>query len=262
MHMPNTITTSARPEKPSPIRTSDVLRGILSNNPGVKHFTVRRILASVGSDRFDVSLLMFSIPGIVPVPSPQGFVAMPTGSIAYQLARGDARIDLPPFILQKKVSRRALAVAIHAVLPLLEGAEKYLRPRWAWVSHETTRRAVGLFAFLLAIAVGCPLLGFTPFHAASIFVIAVGMAEHDGLAVLLGVAAGLACLAFELSSGASAHVLRSKTLRWLRKLTKNLGASSLATVLERKGHPRLASLLRFQWTELLLLWNPELPAQA
>lgn len=238
-----------------------MLRGILSNNPGVKKFTVRRILASIGSERFDFSLMMFSLPGIVPVPGPQGLVAMPTGAIAYQLARGEQQIRLPRFILQKKVSRRALAVTIHAMLPLLELAEKYLKPRWAWVSHAATRRALGMFLFMLAVAVGCPLLGFTPLHAASIFVIALGMAEQDGLAVMLGVVSGLACLALEFSSGVSARLVRSKALRWVRKLTKKLGTSTLANLLAEKGYPLLARALRFHWTELLLLWNPEQPAQ-
>lgn len=258
--MPNPVTTSGRLENPSPMRSSEILRGILSNNPGIKKFTVRRILASIGSDRFDASLLMFSIPGIVPVPGPQGFAAMPAGSIAYQLALGAPRIQLPHFILQKKISRQALAVAIHAVLPLLEVAEKYLQPRWTWMDHAAMRRALGLFTLLLAIALGCPLLGFTPLHATSIFVIALGMAERDGLAVLLGVAGGLVGLALDLSAGVSARVLRSKALRWLRKLTRKLGTTTLATLLDRKGYPALAALLRFQWSDLLLVWNPEPPA--
>jgi hypothetical protein len=242
------------------MRSSDVLRGILSNNPGVERFTVRRILRSIGSERFDVSLMIFSLPAIVPVPGPIGIVALPTGRIAFQMLRGEQQVRLPRFLLKKTVSRRALAVAIHAVLPLLEVAEKHVRPRWAWVSHDTSRRMIGLFVLTLAVAIGCPLLGFTPFHATSIFMIALGMAEQDGLAVMIGVAAGLACLALELATGTSARALRSKSARWLRKVTKKLGTTPLADVLERNGQPGLARLLRFQWTQLLLLWNPELPA--
>ena len=255
----NTNATSGRPENPSRLRSSEVLRGILSNSPGVKRFTVRRILRSIGRDHFDVSLMMFSIPAMVPVPSPQGLVALPTGSLAYQMVRGERRLRLPRFILNKAISRRALAVAIHAVLPMLEVAEKYVRPRWAWVTHDTSRRVIGLFVLMLAFAIGCPLLGFTPVHASSIFVIALGMAEQDGLAVMIGVLAGLACLAWELSAGTSARVMRSKTLRWLRKITKKLGVTTLGSLLEQHGYRALAAVLRFQWTDLLLIWNAELP---
>ena len=45
------------------------------------------------------------------------------------------------------------------------------------------------------------------------------------------------------------------------KLTKKLGTSTLANLLAEKGYPLLARALRFHWTELLLLWNPEQPAQ-
>ena len=257
--MLNSNAMSGRPENPSPMRSSEVLRGILSNSPGVKRFTVRRILRSIGRDHFDVSLMMFSIPAIVPVASSQELVALPTGSLAYQMLRGQREVRLPRFILNQAISRRALAVAIHAVLPLLEVAEKYVRPRWAWVSHETSRRVIGLFVLMLAVAIGCPLIGFTPVHASSIFVIALGMAEQDGLAVMIGVVAGLVCLALELGAGTSARVLRSKTLRWLRKVTKKLGVTTLASFLEQGGYRALAAVLRFQWSDLLLIWSPELP---
>ena len=255
--MPNPITTSGVAENPAPMRTSEILRGILVNNPGVKRFTVRRILKSIGTERFDASLMVFSIPAIVPTSGPNELAPLSTGAIALQLASGHERVQLPRFILKKAISRRSLAVAIHAVLPLIQAAERHLRPRWAWMDHALSRRALGLFVLLLALAVGFPLLGFTSFHAASIFAIALGMAEKDGLAVLIGVVAGLLCLAINLSSGVSARVLRTRTLQWLRKLTKKLGISVCADFLASRGYGQLARLLQFQWSDLLLIWDPE-----
>ncbi len=70
------------------VRTSEVLRGILTKNPGVKKFSVQRILASIGPERLEASLMMFSIPAIVPIPAPAGMVTLPTGALARQLASG------------------------------------------------------------------------------------------------------------------------------------------------------------------------------
>jgi hypothetical protein len=160
-------------------RTSEILRSILSNNPGVQTFSVEGILATIGANpnHLETSLMMFSLPGIVPVAAPSGMVSLPTAAIACQLAAGSGQIKLPRFVRRKAVSRRALAVAIHAALPVLEAAEKIVRPRWSWVSEPGVRRAIGLFVFLLAIGIAFPLFGFTSLHATSIFVMALGMAE-------------------------------------------------------------------------------------
>jgi hypothetical protein len=255
-----TLESIAAPETSrelAPIRTSEILRGILTKNPGVRTFTVQGILASIGNERVEASLMMFSIPAIVPVPGPWGIVSLPTGAIACQMVAGQRQISLPRFIQKKAVSRKALAVALHAILPLLEAAEKVVRPRWSWVGHSSFRRAIGVFVFLLAIAIAYPLFGFNALHATSIFVMALGMAEQDGVAVLIGVAVGLLSLLTLATSGMSARAIRSRAGRWLRKMGKKLGLAVLARVLARRGYERIASLLSFQWSNLLLLWNPE-----
>jgi hypothetical protein len=238
-------------------RTSAILRGILVNNPDVKTFSVECILASIGAERFEASLMMFSIPAIIPVPRPNGMVAVPTGAIACQLAAGRKQITLPAFILQKSVSRKALAVAIHAILPVLEAAERIVRPRWSWISHAFWRRAVGCLVFLLAVAIAYPLSGFSALHAWSIFAVAFGMAEQDGLAVMIGVVAGVLSLAVLAASGMSVRAVRARIGKSLRKLGRKLGLAAVARFLERLGYKMLARLCSFQWSELLLLWDPE-----
>ena len=238
-------------------RTSDILRGVLANNPGVQRFSVERILRSVGADRAEVSLLLLSLPAIVPVPVSRSLVALPAGALARQLVSGERQLHIPRFVLKKVISRKSLAVALHAALPVIEAAEKLVRPRWSWVQHSAARRAIGLFVFLLAVAIAFPLFGFTSLHATSIFVMALGMAEQDGLAVLLGVVVGVLSLAVLAASGMSARALRAKGARWLRKLGQRLGLDMLARFLRRHGYVRLARILTLEWSSLLLLWEPE-----
>jgi hypothetical protein len=253
----NATAASDAPESLSLMRTSAVLRSILTNNPGVQTFSVERILEAIGTDRVEATLTMFSIPAIVPVPLPQGVVAMPTGMIACQMMAGRKRIKLPQAILRKYVSRRALAIAIHAAVPLLEAAEKVVRPRWSWVTHPTSRRVIGLFVFLLAVAIGFPFLGFDALHATSIIAISLGLAEKDGLAVVLGVVAGLLSLVIVAATGVSTRALRYKVGKWLRKISRKLGINAFANFLERLGYKWLARILSLEWSQLLLLWDPE-----
>lgn len=238
-------------------RMSEILRGILSDNPGVETFSVERILASIGTENLEASLLTFALPAIVPVEVPDGVVALPTGALGYQLALGRKRVRLPTFVLTKSVSRRSLAVAIHAMLPILEAAERVVRPRWSWVSHPLARRLIGLLVFLLAVAIAYPLFGGSAFQAMSIFVLSLGMAEQDGLAVLLGVVAGVVSLALLAASGLSLRAMGAKLRDKLRTLARKLGLTTLARYLEQRGYPRIASILTFSWSDLLMKWDPE-----
>lgn len=238
-------------------RTSELLRGILSKNPGVEVFSVERILSALGEERLEASLMMFSLPGIVPVPTQYGAVSLPTAALACQMLAGQKQLKIPRFVLTRTISRKALAVAIHAVLPLLEASEKMLRPRWNWASHANTRRAVGAFVFLLAVAIAWPLFGFNALHATSIFVMALGMAEQDGLAILIGALAGLLSLVLFAASGLSGRALRAKAGTWLRKIAMRLGLAAFARYLHTRGHRVIAQILTFQWSNLLLIWDPE-----
>ncbi len=176
------------------VRTSQILREILTKNPTVKNFTVKKIVESIGDTTFGTSLMFFSIPGMLPIPGISTLVVIPTSTIAGQMIAGKKQIRLPKFILKRTVPRRSLSVAIHTILPLLEKAEKVAKPRWQWASHPATQRILGLFIFVLALAIAFPIPGFNAPQAVSVFIIALGLVEKDGLTILIGVIAGLASL--------------------------------------------------------------------
>ena len=187
--------TGTRKAKALPaVRTSQILREILTKNPTVKNFTVKQIVESIGDTAFGTSLMFFSIPGMLPIPGISTLVVIPTGTIASQMIAGKKQIRLPKFILKRTLPRRSLAVAIHTILPILEKAEKVAKPRWQWASHPAAQRILGLFIFILALAIAFPIPGFNVPQAISIFIIALGLVEKDGLTILIGVIAGLASL--------------------------------------------------------------------
>jgi hypothetical protein len=243
------------------LRTSDVLLGILSRNPGVQFFSVEHIIAAIGPERAEAALVLFSVPSVVPVQVPKGIVSGSAGAIGGHIAAGRKQLRLPRYILKKQISRRALAIAIHAALPVIEAAERLVRPRWHWISHPISRRAIGLLIFLLAAAIAYPLGGAGALHAMSIFVLSLGLAEADGLAILIGVVAGVLSLAVVAVTGFSPRAIRKKIAKLMRKMAKKLGLSALARFLDRLGYHKLAMLLTFQWSDLLMHWDPERNAQ-
>jgi hypothetical protein len=178
-------------------RTSQILRDILAKNPDVTEFTVEQIVNSIGQTSFGTSLMFFAIPEVVPIPVPglAAIVVVPTAVISAQMLMGHEQIKLPKFILKKRVPRRALAAAIHAILPFLEKAEKVAKPRWKWASTPLARRLLGLFIFILALSIAFPMPGFNMPQAISTFIIALGLAEDDGMLIAAGILGGLASLA-------------------------------------------------------------------
>jgi hypothetical protein len=189
--------TSTRKVTRRKTRTSQILRDILAKNPDVTEFTVEQIVNSIGENSFGTSLMFFAIPEVVPIPVPglAAIVVIPTAVISAQMALGHQQIKLPKFILKKRVPRKALAAAIRAILPFLEKAEKVAKPRWKWATTPLARRLLGLFIFILALSIAFPMPGFNMPQAISTFIIALGLAEEDGMLIAAGVVGGLASLA-------------------------------------------------------------------
>lgn len=248
---------NAAPQEVVPPRTSDLLRDLLARHPKTKVFTIETIVRSLGEDRFDANLIFLTLPTLTPLTERPTLTAVSAAMVAGQMATGQPVLRLPPPVLRQEISRRSLAVAIHAALPVVEAAESLAKPRIGWATRPICRRIVGVFLFVLASAVAIPLIGFHPLQSLSTFAISLGIAEGDGAAVLFGVAVGLVAIALMTASVFSARALRRKAGSWLRQVVSDLGSSTLARVCRRFGLTWIARILTFQWTELLLLWNPE-----
>jgi hypothetical protein len=208
---PSGAATATRARTP---RTSTILRRLLDEHPN-DSFTVEQLCAALGASAFGTSLLVFSVPELLPLPVPglSAAVGVPTALVSAQMAAGYQEIRLPGWILQRTVPRQAVAGAIRAVLPVLQRAERTVRPRGArWVAHPLTRRVLGVFLFLLALAIALPAPITNSPPAIAVFVTALGLAERDGLIVALGVLLGLASLLLLAAVGFGVVTLLT---RWL-----------------------------------------------
>ncbi len=186
------------PQATIPPRASRMLRDLLEKNPNLKDFSVAKIVQGVGgSTSFGTCLMMCSLPEVLPIPIPglTAVVVLPTGIIAAQMMAGNDRIRLPKALLRRKIPRKALATAVHAILPFLEKTERYIKPRWKWATHPVAKRFVGFVVFLLALAIAVPLPFTNMPLAIAVFLIAIGLAENDGALILVGIVLGLSLMA-------------------------------------------------------------------
>ena len=194
-HRPPTAAVTPKKTERRPRRISTVLRALLEEKDD-RSFTVERISAAMGSSSFGASLLVFSIPEVVPLPVPglSAVVAAPTAILATQMMAGYREVRLPKWLLKRKVPRKALAAAIRALLPALEKAERATRARGRWVTHPVTQRLLGVFLFLLALLLVLRGPGPNVPRAVAIFIRALGLPVRDGVAIALGVLLGLASM--------------------------------------------------------------------
>jgi hypothetical protein len=188
-------TTRARAEAPER-RTSEILRQILTDNPQDK-ISVEQILKSMGTSSFGTSIMVFSIPEVIPIPVPglAAIVVLPAGILAAQMIAGKGEVRLPKALLKRTIPRKVFAAAVKAILPHLERAEKQVRPRWQWATSPAAKRFLGAFILLLAgfMSLPIPMTNVPP--AIAMFIIGMGLAERDGKLIALGVSLGLASMA-------------------------------------------------------------------
>lgn len=239
------------------LRPSDLLRGVLTQNPETEVFTLEIIMRALGEERFEANLLFAALPSLEAAPDKPAMIEISAALVAGQMAVGRRRLSLPRALLDKEIPRHSLALAIHAALPAVEAAEKLARPRLQWLNHPVSRRLLGAFLFLLTATVAFPLIGFDPLQSLSTFAISFGMAEGDGVAILLGVVVGVAALGLIAASNFSPRALRTKAVGWLRKWARKWAGSCLARLCDRLGLSWIARVLRFEWTQIFLLWRPE-----
>jgi hypothetical protein len=79
-------------------------------------------------------------------------------------------------------------------LPYLEGAERLLRPRLTVLLSWTGERLIGLAILILALVLFLPIPFANWLPACAIAIIGLAIVEKDGLAVLVGLAVGVASL--------------------------------------------------------------------
>ncbi len=193
---PATKRAPAATKAKAPVRTSDVLRELF-DRAGDGPMPIREIVGALGATGFGTSLMLFSVPEVIPIPIPglAAIVSLPTGFISAQMVMGADGLRLPEWLLKRTVPGKALKKAIKAILPYLEKVERKTRARWAWTTGPLSTRIIGAFVFLLALVMALPVPGTNMPPAIAIFILGLGLVERDGRLIALGFLLGLIAIA-------------------------------------------------------------------
>ena len=189
--------TKARPSAGAPTRrTSEILRQILVDNPQ-DMISVEQILKGLGTTSFGTSIMVFSTPELIPIPVPgiSALAALPEMILGAQMTMGSGEVRLPKALLKRSIPRKAFAKAVKTILPLLERAERNVRPRWLWATSPLAKRTLGAFIVALAAVISLPIPMTNVLPAIAMFTTGLGLVERDGRFIVAGVALGLSSMA-------------------------------------------------------------------
>jgi hypothetical protein len=179
-----------------PRRTSHLLRDFVTSHPEPR-ISLGALRDALGDRGFGVLLFIFALPNLVPVNIPllSAVLGLPLVLLAAQLTYGRHKPWFPRWLTRQSFPREAFANVVLRSLPYLEGAERLLRPRLAVLLSWTGERLIGLAILILALVLFLPIPFANWLPACAIAIIGLAIVEKDGVAVLVGLAVGVASLA-------------------------------------------------------------------
>ena len=170
--------------KKKPSRLSDIVRSMDSS----QDTTIGDLANSLGERAFGALLFIFAVPNAIPMPpGTSAILGLPLVILTWQVLMGRQVLWLPEVVRKRRISKEMLHSFVTKVTPIMARLERVLKPRLGFiVASDVAERMIGLVAFPLALILFLPIpFGNIP-PAAAIACLVLGLAERDGLAVIVG----------------------------------------------------------------------------
>lgn len=190
------------PQKPS--RLSDIVRSIDTS----RDMSIGELVDSLGERAFGALMFIFAVPNVIPTPpGTSAILGLPLVILTWQVLVGRQTLWLPQLVRQRRISKEMLQTFVNKVTPVMAKLERILRPRLGFaVTSNLAERMIGLVAFPLALILFLPIpFGNIP-PAAAIACLALGLAERDGVAVVVGYVLSLASAAILAAVSSALYV--------------------------------------------------------
>jgi len=172
-----------------PERTSAIVARVAQENQG-NSITVGRLLEALSDRSFGVIIILFALPNaIIPI---TWVLGTPILLFAVQLMMGRQKPWLPQIMARQQISAETFARIASFVVKYLSTIEQWLKPRLNWLTTDIAERFIGLWLFFLVLVLMVPVPFGNALPAFGISIIAAGLIEKDGAAILVGSLLGLA----------------------------------------------------------------------
>jgi len=158
--------------------------------------TLAELLTLPDSQSLPSVLLLSAALTMLPVAGAGTVLSFLLWWVAWAWWRGHDRLNVPPRALALSLSPRWSRRCLHGLAWVFEQADRCLRPRWAWWTHQRTQPWWALWVSLMAALIFLPLPLGNVLPALSLMLVALGWMFRDGLALALAGATGVAALAY------------------------------------------------------------------
>ena len=167
-----------------PLRFSDIVKMLAAR----EDTSVATLVVVLGERAFGALMFILAIPNIIPTPpGTSAILGLPLLFLTFQLMVGRTTLWLPHFISKRVIRKEVLQGFAKRLLPPLTRIEKLVGARLTWLaSSPLAERLLGLVACVLALILFLPIPLGNILPATGIAVLAIGLAERDGLAVVMG----------------------------------------------------------------------------
>ena len=183
----STLAPVASPDADAePRRRFSALLSDLARRPAAA-ISLGDVLDTFGERAFGALMLLFAAPNLLPLPPGLSTIlGAPLLFVTAQLMLGRPTLWMPGFIRRQSIRRDFFALLTTKLSPVLQRAERILRPRLSLLLYPANERIVGGACLLLAIILLLPIpFGNIP-PAWAIAAFALGILERDGLATPVG----------------------------------------------------------------------------
>lgn len=192
---------------PKPRRLSDIVTAIDTS----QDISIGTLVDAFGERAFGALMFVFAVPNIVPTPpGTSAVLGLPLVILTFQLMIGQQKLWLPNAVRRRIISGAMFRGFATRAVPVMMRFERILKPRLSpAVTPDMAERLIGAVAFTLAVILFLPIPLVNILPAIAISLMALGLAERDGVAVLAGY--GLAALTVVLLAVISSALYAAAT---------------------------------------------------
>lgn len=182
-------------EPPSRIPASRLLTEFVAQWQG-ERVRLKDVVDVLEDRAYGLLLLILALPNVIPNPVPglSGILGVPLVLVAAQLALGRPHPWFPKVLAERSMATGDFRTIVERIVPWLRKLERLTRPRLRWLCRPPFERMLAVFCLILAIVLALPIPLGNILPALAVTLIALGLIEHDGIAIVAGLTLGLASL--------------------------------------------------------------------
>lgn len=184
------MTKQKRAAKVKPLKrknVSDVLDALPGQFSDTK-VTINDLQEALSTRAYGLLLFVLALPNLIPIPAPglSALLGLPLIFLTVQLVLGQKTPWFPAFITRRGIRASHFERLCKRAVPWVKKLERFIRPRLAVLTTPPADRFIALLCVALSLMIMLPVPFGNALPALAICLFAIGILQHDGVCVLVG----------------------------------------------------------------------------